>query len=141
MAKNSTPYFVSTGQIFPARITAANNTADGSGDLVPVVTGATDGTRVDLVRFINSQATPGAAAAKTFKIFLSDENGANPRIIGEVAIAAATRSTTAVGQTAIYTFDFPLIIRAGQILSVTQSVYGSGADQTDVIAYAGDYTA
>ena len=58
-----------------------------------------------------------------------------------MAAGAATRSTTAIGQTAIYTFDQPIIMKSGQIMSVIQSVYAGVQDQTDAIAYAGDYTA
>jgi hypothetical protein len=32
-------------------------------------------------------------------------------------------------------------MKSGQIMSVIQSVYAGVQDQTDVIAYAGDYTA
>ena len=70
---------------------------------------------------------------------LSDTGGTNFRIIGEVIAAAVTRSTTVAGQTALYTFDQAIIMNSGQIMSVCQSVYTTAADQTDAIAYAGDY--
>lgn len=139
MAANTTPIFLKQGNFTPARIAAANTASDGSGTLVPLVTATVDGTRVDSVRFINSQATAAAAGAKVFRIFLSDTAGANPRLIGEVAAGAATRSTTAIGQTAIYTFDQPIIMLSGQIMTVIQSVYAGAQDQTDACAFAGDY--
>jgi hypothetical protein len=139
MAANTTPIFLKKGNFTPARIAAANTASDGSGSLVTLVTAATDGTRVDGVRFINSQATAAAAGAKVFRIFLSDSVGANPRLIGEVAAGAATRSNTAIGQTIAYTFDQPIIMLSGQIMTVIQSVYAGAQDQTDAIAYAGDY--
>ena len=139
MPANTTPIFLKQGNFTPARIAAANTASDGSGALVTLVTAAVDGTRVDGVRFINSQATAAAAAAKVFRIFLSDTGGANYRLIGEVAAGAVTRSATAIGQTVAYTFDQPIIMLSGQIMAVCQSVYGSAADQTDAIAYAGDY--
>jgi hypothetical protein len=74
------------------------------------------------------------------RVFLSDTSGANFRIIGEVATAAATRSTTAIGATSIITFDQPVIMRSGQIMAVAQSVYAGAQDQFDAVAYAGDYT-
>jgi hypothetical protein len=136
---NTNPIFVNQGNFTPGRIAAANTASDGSGALVVVVTATTDGTRADGVRFINSQATAAAAGAKVFRIFLSDTGGANFRLIGEVAAGAVTRSTTAIGQTAIYTFDQPIIMRSGQIMSVCQSVYAGAQDQTDACAFANNF--
>lgn len=139
MAANTNPIFIKQGNFTVGRIAAANTASDGSGALVTIVTGQTDGTRVDGVRFINSQATAAAAGAKVWRIFLSDTTGSNFRIVGEVNVGAVTRSTTAIGQTAIYTFDQPIIMLSGQIMSVCQSVYAGVQDQTDACAFAGDY--
>jgi hypothetical protein len=139
MPANTTPIFTLQGNFTPARIAAANIASDGSGALVTLVTAGADGTRVDGVRFINSQATAALAGAKVFRIFLSDTGGTNHRLIGEVSVLAATRSTTAIGQTAIYTFDQPIIMRSGQVMSVIQSVFLGVQDQTDAIAYAANY--
>ena len=139
MAANTNPIFVKQGNFTPARIAAANTASDGSGALVTLVTATVDGTRVDQVRFINSQATAAAAGAKVFRIFLTNTGGTNPRLVGEVAVGTATRSTTAVGQTVNYTFDQPIIMLSGQIMSVIQSVYVGVQDQTDACAYASDY--
>jgi hypothetical protein len=139
MAANPTPIFINQGNFTPGRIAAANTASDGSGALVTLVTAGADGTRVDGVRFINSQATAAAAAAKVWRIFLSDTGGTNFRIIGEVIAAAVTRSNTVAGQTTIYTFDQAIIMQSGQIMSVCQSVYTTAADQTDAIAFAGNY--
>lgn len=139
MAANTTPIFTLKGNFTIARIAAANTASDGSGSLVTLVTSGVDGTRVDGVRFRNSQITAASSSAMVHRIFLTDTNGANPRLIGEVATATATRSTSAVGATSIFTFDQPVIMKSGQIMSVCQSVYASAADQFDAIAYAGDY--
>ena len=139
MAANTTPIFTKQGNFTPARIAAANTAADGSGTLVTLVTAVTDGTRVDGVRFINSQATAAASGAKVLRIFLTDTGGINPRLIGEVAMAAATRSNTAIGATSIYTFDQAIIMQSGQLILVCMSVYAGAQDQTDANAYAGNY--
>lgn len=139
MAANTTPIFTLKGNFTIARIAAANTASDGSGSLVTLVTSGVDGTRVDGIRFRNAQVTAAASSAMVHRIFLTDTNGANPRLIGEVATATATRSTSAVGATSIFTFDQPVIMKSGQIMSVCQSVYASAADQFDAIAYAGDY--
>ena len=139
MAANTTPIFIKQGNFTPARIAAANTASDGSGTLVTLVTAVTDGTRVDGVRFINSQATAAISGAKVLRIFLSDTGGINSRLIGEVVMATATRSTTAIGATSIYTFDQAIVMKSGQLMSVCMSVYVGVQDQTDAIAYAGDY--
>lgn len=139
MPANTTPIFTLNGNFTPARIAAANTASDGSGALVTVVTAGANGSRVDGVRFRNSQVTAAASSAMVHRIFLSDTAGANYRLIGEVATATATRSTTAVGATSIFTFDQPIIMESGQIMAVCQSVYAGVADQFDAVAYAGDY--
>ena len=139
MAANTTPIFTKQGNFTPARIAAANTAADGSGTLVTLVTAVTDGTRVDGVRFINSQATAAASGAKVLRIFLTDTGGINPRLIGEVAMTAATRSNTVIGATSIYTFDQAIIMQSGQLILVCMSVYAGAQDQTDANAYAGNY--
>ena len=139
MAANTAPIFIKQGNFTIGRMAAANTASDGSGTLVSVVTATIDGTRVDGIRFINSQATAAASGAKVIRIFLSDTGGANFRLVGEVAMSAATRSTTAVGASAIYTFDQPVIMKSGQVMSVCMSVYVGVQDQTDACAFAGDY--
>jgi len=139
MAVNINPIFVIQGNILPARISAANTASDGSGTLATVVTAATNGTRVDGIRFINSQVTAAASSAKVFRIFLSNASGANPRLIGELVGAAATRSTTAIGSTSVWTPDQPILMKSGQIMYVTQSVYAGTQDEVDACPYAADY--
>ncbi len=139
MPANTTPIFILQGNTKPARIAAANTASDGSGTLVTLVTAGASGARVDGVRFRNSQVTAGITSALVHRIFLSDINGANHRLIGEVATATATRSLTAVGATSIFTFDQPIIMLSGQIMSVVQSLYTGAGDQFDACAFAGDY--
>jgi hypothetical protein len=139
MPANTTPIFILGGNVATATIAAANTASDGSGTLVTLVTAGSNGTRVDSVRFRNSQASAAASSAMVHRIFLSDAAGSNPRLIGEVATAAATRSTSAVGATSIFTFDQPVIMKSGQIMYVIQSVYAGAQDRVDAFAYAGDY--
>jgi hypothetical protein len=139
MPANTNPIFVDLGNFTPGRINAANTASDGSGALVTVVTSGVDGTRVDGVRFRNSQAIAATSSAMVMRIFLSDTLGTNYRLIGEVTMATATRSVTVIGATAIFTFDQPIIMKSGQIIAVCQSVYAGVQDQNDALAYAGDY--
>ena len=139
MPANTTPIFILSGNIAIATIAAANTASDGSGTLVTLVTASQSGTRVDAVRFRNSQATAAASSNMVHRIFLTNDAGNTPTLIGEVATAAATRSVSAVGATSIFTFDQPVIMKSGQLLRVIQSVYAGAQDRFDAFAYAGDY--
>jgi len=141
MAANTIPIFTLQGNFLPVRILSANTASDGSGTLFTVVTGGTNGTRVDGVRFRNSSSAATTSSAMQHRIFLTDTSGNNPRLIGEVATAAgATRATqTNIGATSIYTFDQPIIMLPGQQMKVCQSVFASAVDQFDACAFAGDY--
>lgn len=140
---NTTPIFIGASNLGIARITASSSFADGSGVLFTLITASVDGTRVDAVRFRNSQTTAAASSAMIHRIFYSPINAsgsANCRLVGEVATAAATRNTsTTIGATSIYTFDQPLIMPSGSALFVGQSLYASAADQFDAQAFAGNY--
>jgi hypothetical protein len=139
MPANTTPIFIDTGNCATATIAAANTASDGSGSLVTLLTAGADGTRVDSIRFRNSQATAALSSNMVHRIFLSDTNGANHKLIGEVATSAATRSVSAIGAASIFTFDQPIIMKSGQIISVIQSVYAGVQDRVDALAYGGDY--
>lgn len=157
MPANTSPIFTVTGNFFPARINRAYTPSDGttnatlgtSGDtnanLFLLVSAGTDGTRVDAVRFraANNTST-STSSAMVHKVFLSDTTGTSGiRLIGEVATATTTRSTTAIGASSIITFDQPIIMRSGQRMYVAQSVYTTSVannnDIFDAIAFAADY--
>lgn len=140
MPANTTPIFIISGVTSStARISAANTASDGSGTLVTLVTSAADGTRVDSVRFRNAQIGGTASSSMVHKVFLTDNTGANARLVGEVTTATVTRSNTAIGATSIFTFDQPLIMTSGQLLRVVQTVYAGAQDVFDAFAYAGNY--
>jgi hypothetical protein len=139
MAANITPIFVLAGNIKPARIAAANTAADGSGTLVTLITAGASGSRVDGVRFRNTASICNKYRCKCAQNIFSDTAGTNDRLIGEVATATATRSATAVGATSIFTFDQPIIMLSGQIMSVNQCNYAGTQDQFDACPFAGDY--
>ena len=139
MAANTTPIFILSANVGTARLTGSNTTSDASltTNLVTLVTAGADGTRIDAVRFRNSQATAAASSAMVHRVFYLV--GGVYRLIGEVNTAAATRSNTVLGATSIITFDLPIFIPSGGSLVVGQSVYAGAQDQFDAIAYAGNY--
>ena len=136
MATN--PQFVITPNGIPVQLTTANLASDGSGSLTTIVTAGSSGTRVDAVIFRNGQATQAASSAMRGALFLSDAAGANPRLVGEVLLAAATRSATVLGSTGTFTFSPPLMMRSGQILYATISIHASAADDTSCLPFGGD---
>jgi hypothetical protein len=139
MPANTTPIFTLTPRAVTATIAAANTARDGSGTLVDVLTAGTNGSRIDFITFTSAQATAAASAARVQRVYLTDIGGLNPRLISEIVLPAVTASNTAIGATSTITFTNGLIIASGQKIQVTQSVYGSAADQTHVLARGGDY--
>jgi len=138
MPANTSPIFVLTGNLQPARIAAANTDNSGGGTLVTLVTAGTNGTRVDGIRFNNAGTSTTASTATRINIFLT--NGVNIRLLAQVLFPAGTlKSATNLGATAIYTFDQPLILQSGQVLSVTSTNWASVADNIDACPFAGDY--
>ena len=138
MAANTSPIFVLTPNIGQARTTEANTASDGSGNLLTLFTAATNGSRVDNITIRNSQTTAAASAALVVRVFLTDTGGANPKLLEEVAVPAATRSTTAIGTAASITFPGGLFLKSGQILKACASVFAA-ASQVDITAKGYDY--
>lgn len=139
MPANTAPIFTLTPKAATANIAAANTARDGSGTLVTLFTAGTFGSRVDFITFTSSQATAAASSARVQRVFLTDESGLNPRLISEVVLPAVTASNTAIGATITVTFTNGLVINAGQIIKVSQSIYASAADATDVLLRGGNY--
>lgn len=139
MPANTNPIFTLTPEAATATIAAANTFRDGSGTLIDLFTAGANGSRIDFITFTSAQATPAASAARVARVFLTDTSGLNPRLISEIVMSAVTASATAIGATSTITYTNGLIINSGQIVKVSQSVYGSAADQTHVIARGGDY--
>ena len=139
MPANTSPIFTLTPEAATATIAAANTARDGSGTLVDLFTAGSNGSRIDFITFTSSQATAAASAARVQRVFLTDTGGLNPRIISEVVLPAVTASNTAIGATVTITFTNGLVIASGQKVQVSQSVYGSAADGTSVLARGGDY--
>lgn len=139
MPANTTPIFTLTPKAVTANIAAANTARDGSGTLIDLFTAGANGSRLDFITFTSAQATAAASAARVQRVFLTDTAGLNPRLISEVVLSAVTASNTAIGATATITFTNGLILNSGQIVKVTQSVYGSAADGTHALARGGDF--
>ena len=139
MAANQNPIFTLVPNAAVSTISSANTARDGSGSLVTAFTAGANGSRVDFITFTSSQATPAASAARVQRVFLTDTSGLNPTLIQEIVLAAVTASATAIGATSTITFTNGLVINTGQIIKVSQSIYGSAADGTAVLVRGGNY--
>lgn len=133
------PQFTTAANCLPIQITSANTASDGSGLLNPCFSAGTSGSRVDSVTFRNGQLTQAASSSMLGKVFLSNASNASPWMVGEVLIAAATRSATVLGATSTITFSPPLVIASGQVLYATISVRASAADDTSVTVFGGNF--
>lgn len=134
----SSPVFVGTVICRQARLTAANTARDGSGTVVGVVTGSTNGTRVDRITFVSAQATAAANSAMVLRVFISDTTGSNYRLFAEQSVAAVTASNTAIGARSQIVFMGGLFLESGQILGVTKSIHAGVQDQFDCTVEGGN---
>jgi hypothetical protein len=74
------------------------------------------------------------------RFFITDNAGNNPRLLAEVALATATRSTTAIGAQGVLVFPGGLIIPAGTVIKVIQSVYAGVQDLMHYVAEGADFS-
>lgn len=133
MPANKEPIFALVPEVKRAVITAV--TTDKSGavptNLVELVAGATDGTKVTWIKFKHvANSTAGL-----YLIFITDTAGANPRLHAELAIAAVTSSATvATNENTLFTPDLQL--KAGQKILVGAT---TATSNIHVTASIGDY--
>lgn len=142
MAKNTNPPFENDPFIAVTSLTAAITARDGSGSPTTLVTGTTDGLRIDSITFISAQATAAANSAMVGRVFLSVDSGSTWTLYDEVAIAATTASNTAVGarQRLTYALGIKLLDSTYRI-AVSISVYAGVQDRVSVIAEGGKLAA
>lgn len=139
MPANTLPIFTLVPDIGRARIVTANTASDGSGTLYAAFTAGVNGSRIDSITFISSQATYAATSPMVGRVFVTDTAGINPRLLVEIALPSVTKTASVLGQTQTISFSTGLIIPAGTLIQVCQSVYATAADQYDVIVRGGDF--
>ena len=84
----TTAQYASTVQNAQAQISTANTNRNGTGTLATVMTGATNGTRIDDIYIVAT----GTTTAGVVRLFISD--GTNIRLWQEILVTAITPSTT-----------------------------------------------
>lgn len=139
MAANTNPIFTLTPNVGIGITSGSNPASDGSGTLVTIFTAGANGSRVEYVKITNAQASPAASTAMVIRVFVTDAAGANPTLIAEAALAAATRSASAIGANTTITFANGLNLKSGQLLKIAQSAYAGVQDLCHYVAVGGDY--
>lgn len=84
----TTAQYAATVQTASAALSVANTNRNGTGTIVSVITGATNGTRVDDIYIVANATT----TAGVIRLFISD--GTNIRLWQEILVTAITPSTT-----------------------------------------------
>lgn len=139
MPANTTPIFIASAATTSATISAANTAKDGSGTLVPVFTGATDGSRVDFISFTLGQTTATTNSAMVCRVFITETSGVNPRLLQEISLTAVAASNTAVGAIQTLFFANGLLLSSGQQIQVSKSVHAGQQDTVHVVVRGGHY--
>jgi hypothetical protein len=141
MAAGTQGIFVAATNVTKSRLSTANTTRDlgTTTNAVLAFTAGANGSIVDRITFTataNDQTT--ASANSVLRVYVTDNSIANPRLLKEIAIAAVTPSSTAIGATGQIIFAGGLVLNAGttnNLLYVTTSVTGGW----DVVVEGGDY--
>ena len=120
---------ISLGQVITS---AANVNRDGTGVVSTLVTAGASGSYVLAFAVTSTNAIGVANSAAVARFFLSDNTGANYRLISEVAINVTTPSATVSGYSNSVTLNINLI--PGQLIGVTQSIYAGVQDIFNIIA-------
>ena len=135
MAVTATPIFPQVPVLSFGSITTANNVYNGTGTVVTLATGGTNGTRID---YIKARAL-GTNVATLVRFFINNGSdttvATNNTLFMERALSASTASATA--ETADYTIPMNIALPAGyKITAVLGTTVASGWQFTTV---GGDY--
>ena len=95
----TTPQFASVPVVGLGQVTAANTALNGTGTIVTVLTGSTNGTRISTV-VVNAIATTTAGMVR---LFVSDAT--NHRLVYEIPVTANTISASNPAFTATVTLN------------------------------------
>lgn len=111
MAVTATPAFTQVPILATLQIATANTNLDGiTGTYGTLLTGSTNGTRIDAIKFKAAVTT----TAGVIRIFI--DNLTNKRLIAEVAVNAIAIGASAPSFEAVWMPESPLIIPSGYIV-------------------------
>jgi hypothetical protein len=132
MAANTAPIFVKNSYVAHARVAAANTNHDGTGTLVDIATGTTEGTRVERVGYA-AEVTTTAGVLRFWHY-----NGTDSRLLKEIAVPANTVSASNPGVAGEWSRSDgqPVItLKSGDKLQMTMEK----AEALVAVAQCGDY--
>lgn len=129
---SATPAFISTPRLTAVNVSSANTAIDGSGVITTLIAGVAAGTRV---LEIDAQCAATSAAALV-NIFLSLDSGSTWKLLDQIAITAATVSTTVKANRNVATYTNLILPGTTAVLGVTTTI----AQSTNVVCCAGDLT-
>ena len=137
---STTPNWAATPKAGSTRLSTANTAIDGSGTMGTIITGGTNGTRVDNIVV----AANGTVVAGLVNLFLSTTTGANTTantsFLRPIAVSAATPSATSAAFYSAFSSqnnsDFlPIFVPAGYTLRAATTI----AQSIDVTAIGADF--
>ena len=134
MAANVQPVFALKPETKTAIITGTTTDKSGAttANMVDLVTGATDGTKVTWIKFKHI----GNSVAGLYLIFITDPSGANPRLYAEMSIAAVSSSnSSSTDENTLFVNDLQL--KSGQKIIVGATTVASNIHIT---ASTGDFS-
>lgn len=126
---NSVPRFVGGGVVGRAALATANANRDGTGTVATVVTGAAQGTLIELIRVIALATT----TAGMIRLFIHD--GAAYWFYAEILVTAVTPSATVKAFDAEYQPTTPLVLPSGYSLRAATEK----AESFHVVAVGGEF--
>jgi hypothetical protein len=129
----TTPAFTATPRVGMASISTANTNRDGTGTVGSVITGATNGTRIDRITI----SATGTIAAGAVTLFIFD-GSSTTEFWAEVLTPATTPSTTVAAfhatitspdaQNPLLVLPNNYVLRAGTTIAQTFHVIAQGGD-------------
>lgn len=125
----SNPAFIATPVIGVASVPTANTNIDGTGAITSLIAGAASGTRV-LEIDVQCAATSAAALVN---VFLSTDTGSTWVLFDQIAVTAATSSTTVKANRNIATYANLVLPSAAYVLGVTNTI----TQACKVVAFGG----
>lgn len=131
MAAGTTPIYPATPKTWQGQVTAANTNRDGSGTIVTVVTGGSNGSRIDRVR-VKSTVTTTAGLAR---LWISLNAGTTWRLYTEISVSAITVSASTAAFESTYLTPDLLLPDGSALLGATMEK----AEATNFIALGADY--
>lgn len=112
MTANTSPIFTLTPNALPVAISTANTNRDGTGTLGTIITGGSNGTRIEALKAVAA----GTTTAGVIRYFITDAAGANPKLFEERLVTAVTPSTTVKVFEDFWVLDRPIVLASGQLL-------------------------